>query len=150
MLVSEIMTTPAVTIRPDASVGAAAEAMLEQKISCLPVIEGGHLVGIISHTDFGLRPRHLALSDHLYTLLGEWASPEQMEEVARGLRGRKVREVMRHPVVSVEADRSVEDVVETMIRHRVHRLPVMRGDEVVGVVSRHDLLKLFARGLAAG
>jgi CBS domain-containing protein len=86
----------------------------------------------------------------LYTLLGEWVGPEQIEEVARGLRGRKVREVMRYPVVSVEAETSVEDLVETMIWHQVHRLSVTWGNEVVGEVSRHDLLKLFARGLTFG
>ncbi len=144
MRAREIMTHRVVTIGPDATVGEAARMMLERNVSCLPVVdERGRLVGILTHTDFGLHPRYLPLAGSLYTLMGRWASPEQLEEVAQGLRGVPVREVMEREVVTVDEEAPVARVADLMLRHRVHRLPVVRGQELVGIISRHDLLKLI-------
>ena len=49
--VGDVMTVPAVTIGPEAPVQEAARAMEEKRIGCLPVIEGGRLVGILTDTD---------------------------------------------------------------------------------------------------
>jgi len=52
LVVKEVMTTDVVTIRPDAPLAAAAALMLERRIGCLPVVEGGRLVGIVTEGDF--------------------------------------------------------------------------------------------------
>jgi CBS domain-containing protein len=144
----DIMKSPVVTIRPDDTVLEAAELMLLHNISCLPVMdEPGRIVGIITHSDFGLHHRFLPTADtYLYTLLGSSASPETVEEVAQKVRGRHVKEVMSHPVETVQEETSLAQVTDLMLRKRVHRLPVMRGTELVGVISRHDLLKLVLSG----
>jgi CBS domain-containing protein len=51
LVVKEVMTNNPVTIAPDASVGDAAREMLERKIGCLPVVESGRLVGILTESD---------------------------------------------------------------------------------------------------
>ncbi|MFH1141895.1 MAG: CBS domain-containing protein, partial [Chloroflexota bacterium] len=58
----------------------------------------------------------------------------------------QVKDVMEHPVVTVEEDTPTAQVAETMLNKRIHRLPVMRGQELVGIITRHDLLKLIASG----
>ncbi len=151
MRVSDIMTRQVITISPDATVGQAAQTMLERNVSCLPVVDaGGRLIGILTHTDFGLHPQYLPLAGRLYTLLGRWASPKTLEEVAQGLRSVPVREVMQNPVVTAREDMTLADAAERMLRHRVHRLPVVRDGHVVGIVSRHDLLKLMLQQPASG
>jgi len=52
LVVKEVMTTDVVTIRPDASLAEAAKLMLERRVGCLPVVEGGGLVGILTEGDF--------------------------------------------------------------------------------------------------
>jgi len=49
--VREVMTSPAVSIAPDAPIGVAVGLLLEKRIGCLPVVEGGRLVGLLSETD---------------------------------------------------------------------------------------------------
>ncbi|MCI0437974.1 MAG: CBS domain-containing protein [Chloroflexi bacterium] len=141
----QIMTKHAVTIRADATVGEATDLMRERRISCLPVVgSDGKLVGMLTHSDFGLTRRWLPHGEIFYTVLDTWANPETVEKVSQELRARPVSEVMSQPVVTVYEDASVGDVIRTMLDRRVNHLPVVRADEVVGIITRHDLLKLMA------
>jgi tRNA nucleotidyltransferase (CCA-adding enzyme) len=54
-----------------------------------------------------------------------------------------VKEVMRPSVVTIEDDADVADVAAKMVREGVHRLPVMRDSRLVGIITRHDMLKLI-------
>ena len=140
----DIMTTPVITISDDSTVGEAADIMIERKLSCLPVMgSGGELVGILTHSDFGLRREVLPHGESLFTMLGHWAEPEAMERVTQELKGKLVKEVMHEPVTTVEEDTELEDLLKLMITDRINRPPVMRGEKVVGIITRHDLLKLL-------
>jgi CBS domain-containing membrane protein len=52
LAVKDVMTTDVVTVRPDASLEYAARVLTERKIGCLPVVENGRLVGILTEGDF--------------------------------------------------------------------------------------------------
>jgi CBS domain-containing membrane protein len=52
LVVKEVMTTQVVTVGPDAPIADAARTMVDRKIGCLPVVEGGRLVGILTESDF--------------------------------------------------------------------------------------------------
>jgi CBS domain-containing protein len=139
------MSSPVVTISAEGTVADAADLMLRHGISCLPVVdEGGKLVGILTHTDFGLHRKFVPSANKIYTLMGALASPSSLEQTAQDVRGRHVSDVMSRPVATVLVSAAVSEVAETMARRRIHQVPVMRGDTVVGVVSRRDLLKLMA------
>lgn len=66
-----------------------------------------------------------------------------LEKVALDLRSKLVKDVMRHHVFTVQEDTPVAQVVELMVNQRVNRLPIMRGKQLVGIITRHDLLKLM-------
>ena len=53
-------------------------------------------------------------------------------------------DLMSHPVSTVEGSTAVKEVVETMLRDHVSRVPVLRAKVVVGIITRHDLLKLIS------
>jgi CBS domain-containing protein len=145
MQVKDIMSSPVVTIGPEATVQEAASLMLQRDLSCLVVVDGrNHIVGILTHSDFGMHRRLVPLADNLYQLLGSWANPKAIEDIAQEVRSRLVKEVMTREVEVVSEDAPVGEVVERMLRRRVNRLPVMRDKELVGIVTRHDLLKLIA------
>lgn len=144
MKARDIMTTPVFTITDDSTVGEAADVMIERKLSCLPVLkESGTLVGILTHSDFGLRQEVLPHGLTLFTMLGHWAEPEAMERVTDELKGTLVKKVMHEPVITVEEDTSIDEILKLMITDSINRLPVMNGEEMVGIITRHDLLKLL-------
>ena len=107
MNVREIMTSQVITITADSTVEEEAKLMLERGTSCLPVLDHQEqLVGILTHTDFGFHRKFLPMADHLYTLMGSWVRPETLEEVAKAVSSRRIKEVMSHPVVTVQRRRT--------------------------------------------
>ena len=144
MLAREIMTSPVITIGIDRTIGDAAELMLRREVSCLPVInETGAPVGMLTHADFVLHPKFMPMGGEVHTLFGTLTTPETSEELARYLQTRPLKDVMHSPVITIKEDSSFADAVTVMLREKVSRIPVMSKDELLGIITRHDLLKLF-------
>lgn len=146
MLARDLMTSPVITIQQDASVADAAKLMLERDVSALPVLnDSGRLAGILTHSDFGLSPKFRPLVENIYSLLGSTTTPEHLEETAHQVGTRQVREVMRRNIITVNEDASIEHIARLMLRSQIHRLPVVADGKLVGIVTRHDFLKLIAQ-----
>ncbi len=144
MQAKDLMTAPVVTINAEETVESAARLLLEYNLSCLPVVDGqGQLVGMLTHSDFGLHHKFMPLAGNLYTLMDSWANPDQLEEVSQEIRSKKVRDVMKQPVTTVQEDAPIAEMARLMVSKDIHRFPVMRGQDLVGIVTRHDLLKLL-------
>ncbi|MFQ6026592.1 MAG: CBS domain-containing protein, partial [Dehalococcoidia bacterium] len=62
---------------------------------------------------------------------------------------RQVKDVMSRHVITIGEDSTIAEVVELMLRMKVHRLPVMDGKRLVGIITRHDLLKLMVAATPA-
>jgi CBS domain-containing protein len=78
-----------------------------------------------------------------FTMMGFWTDPGRMNEAIATVRDKIVREVMSTPVTTIEEDTPMEEVVKLMMEKRINRLPVMRETEIVGIITRHDLIKLL-------
>ena len=145
MFARDLMTTPVLTIREDATVAEAARMMLERDVSALPVLDGDdRLVGILTHSDFGLSPKFRPLVENVYSLLGATTTPHHLEETAHEVGAKRVRDVMRRKVITVQQDDGVERIARLMMRWQIHRLPVMDNGRLAGIITRHDFLKLIA------
>lgn len=144
MHASDIMTSHVVTVGPDDSILQAARLMLQKRISGLPVADGeNRLVGIVSEGDF-LRRAETETLRRRSRLLEILVGPGRLaEEYARGT-GRKISEIMTRGVITIAEDTPLDRIIELMERHRVKRLPVMRGDVLVGMVTRANLLHAVA------
>jgi CBS domain-containing protein len=146
-LARDLMSSPVTTILETATVGDAADLMLERGLSCVPVVDDNeHLVGMLTHTDFSMHHKFIPLAQNLYSLLGEWGKPEAVESIYHEIRSRKIKNVMSHPVSTVEESTPATKVVETMLHNHINRVPVVRGKNVIGIITRHDLLKLISMG----
>jgi CBS domain-containing protein len=144
MRAHQIMTKNVITIGPDASILDAAKLMLEHHISGLPVVDKyGKLIGIVSEGDF-LRRSEIGTQRKrprwLQFLIG---SDREANEYVRQS-GRKVREVMTADPLTVTEETSLEDLVRSMEKHDVKRLPVIRNERLVGIVTRANLLQAVA------
>lgn len=147
MRAHQIMTRRVVTVSPDTAIVDAANIMLKQHISGLPVTDAvGKLVGIISEADF-IRRAEIGTQRRrarwLKFLLG--AGREASDFIHE--QGRKIGEIMTPNPCTVSEDTLLEDIVKKMETNNIKRLPVMRGDRIVGIVTRANLLQAVA-GLA--
>jgi CBS domain-containing protein len=141
MIVADVMTRNCVTIAPEATVEEAVNLMLSRRISGVFVVDnGGDLVGVLTEGDL-LRRDELGTERHRPWWLRLLASPARQAHDFTQANGRHVRDVMTEDVLSIAQDAHLEDVVATMEKHRIKRLPVTADGRVVGVVSRSDLLR---------
>ncbi len=144
MNAGEVMTPDVVSVPPDASVAAAAQLMLQKRISGVPVIDPhGHLVGIVSEGDF-LRRAETGTGRRRSRWIEFFMGPGRLADEYVRLSGRKVRDVMTHEVQTVPPEAPLEQVVRLMERHNIKRLPVVNNGKVVGIVTRANLLHAVA------
>lgn len=145
--VTEIMSSPAITIQPDATLADAARLMLDHKIGCLPVVDAdGMVVGILTERSFFPEERGLPFStERVAWLLGAWVGHlDQLEKTVREVREQMVAEAAE-PRHAVAEDTLLSEVAAAMLREGASHLVVEREGTAVGVVSRHDLVKVFVR-----
>jgi CBS domain-containing protein len=144
MKAHQIMTRNVVTIAPDASIHDAAKLMIDHHVSGLPVVDdAGKLIGIVTERDF-LRRQELGTEAKRPRWLEFLRGPgRQAVDFVREA-GRKVHEIMTPTVYSVIPDAELADIVEIMERHRIKRVPVVQGDRLVGIVSRHNFVAAIA------
>ena len=149
MKVRNVMSPRVVSIAPDANVLEAIQLMLQKHISGLPVIDkSGTLVGVITEGDF-LRRAETGTERKRPRWLEFLMGPRRMADEYVQAHARRVEEVMTREPVTITEDASLDDVVRIMERRRIKRLPVVRGAQVVGIVSRANLLRALA-SLGAG
>ena len=130
MLARDLMSASVTTVRTQATIGEAARLMLENNVSCLPVLEEqGRLVGMLTHTDFGLHPQFRPLANNIYSLFGSSTSPKRIQEVSQKV-----------------SSKLVKDVMQLLLDHNINRLPIVEGGKLLGVITRHDFLKQIASG----
>jgi len=147
MKASDVMTRDVVSIGPDDSILEAVRLMLQHKISGLPVIDGsGALVGVVTEGDF-LRRAETGTQRKRARWIEFLVGPGKLASEYVQTSGRKVHEVMTADVETVGEDAPLEKIVHMMERHRIKRLPVVRGAKVVGIVTRQNLVRAVA-GLA--
>jgi CBS domain-containing protein len=144
MQARDVMTTPAVTVDPGAALTEVMSRLIEHDISAVPVIDrAGTLVGIVTEADLvgkkaypGSRPRFLRVV----------ADPESDDRPCRHRQdGLTASDVMTpFPIVAHPED-NVERLAQRMLENEVKRLPVVDHGRIVGIVTRHDILRVFDR-----
>jgi CBS domain-containing protein len=123
--------------------------MLQRKFSGLPVVDpAGTLVGMVTEGDF-LRRTETGTVRRRPRWLEFVMGPGPLAADYAHAAGRLVADVMTRDVLTVTEDTPLQEIVSLMERHRVKRLPVVRGREIVGIVTRQNLLHALIRQRAA-
>jgi len=144
----DVMSRHPVTVGPDATLLDALVLMRGQKVSGLPVVEDeGKLVGVLSQRDVartlkssGKIPEVTGLFDLLIFGLSD-DTGVGVQVLRRILEETNVRDAMSSPPISLPSDAPLELAAEMMRENEINRIPVMRGDRLVGIVTRHDLVR---------
>lgn len=144
-VVRDYMTPNPFTIRADAPISEAVRLMEEKQVRGLPVVdEGGKLVGLVSEAD--LIVREAPLEPPLYiTFLGSiiyFESPESFHQHLKKTLGQQVQDVMTPHPQTIHVNAPISEAARLMVNHHISRLPVLDDQgELVGIISRHDLLR---------
>ena len=145
MKVQDVMTQYVISVGPDDTIARAIRLMMQERISGLPVLDGtGKLVGVVTEGDF-LRRAETATQRKRPRWLELLLGPGRLAEEYVQTHARKVGEVMTPDPVTVTEETPLEDAVEMMEKKRIKRIPVVRGDKVVGIISRANMLHALAR-----
>ncbi len=137
MLVGYRMTPDPITITADMPIAEALEQMRHDKVHRYPVVDKqGKMVGIVTHKDL------LYASPSSATSLNVW-------EVTYLLNRITVKEVLTKKVITVEEDCLIEDAARLMRDNQIGGLPVIKGDQIVGIITESDLFDVFLELLMA-
>jgi CBS domain-containing protein len=144
MVVQDVMSQKVVSVTPDTSYEGAAELMFAEKMNALPVVDvNGVLRGVLSEKD---------LFRAIYPDYGEYfINPEafndedEREEKVKELRARPISVLMTTRVETVRPDTPLMLAGGLMVAHRIHSLPVVDGEKLVGVISREQVFHTILR-----
>jgi CBS domain-containing protein len=144
MKARDVMVSPVITVRPDASVKEVAETLVANHISAVPVVDAlGRLVGIVSEGDLVRRVEvgtERRRSWWLLHLMGEEAvASEYIKD-----RARKVKDIMTPHVVTAAPDTPLSDIAILLEKRTIKRVPIVHNSQVVGIVSRANLVQALA------
>ena len=126
----DLMTEIVISIPQDTLIKDAAHLMLRDRISGLLVINAKkRIVGIITLTDF------LSIIDHL-------TRADNDDFLANLLRCRtlKVSDVMTRNICTIPPETSLRDVIKTMVKKNIHTFPIMKGNKLLGILGRRDII----------
>jgi CBS domain-containing protein len=139
------MTSDVVTVTPDTSVDEVARLIWEHKIGSVPVVENGHVVGIVTDYDLITRetdydaPVFFSFLEAYFRIPGTGD-----EEQLRRILAISARQLMSSPAKTVGPDDTVQDVATLMYAKRLIALPVVDDDNaLVGIVTRADIVRLM-------
>lgn len=139
MKVRELMTKDVVSVQPETTLRAAAALLVEHRVSGLPVIVGTEVVGVLSEADIVAKASGGTDYDGLLSLLFDPSVSEQK------MSARTVGEAMSAPALTIAATRPVHEAARRMTTEGVSRLPVIEDGELVGILTRADIVRAFAR-----
>jgi CBS domain-containing protein len=144
----DIMTKDVVTVTPDTSIEELASRLVKNEISGVPVVdESGALYGIVTENDLISRNKRL----HIPTVISfldaaiYLESSKRFEEEVKRVSATRVGDICSKKVVSITEDTTIVDIATIMDEKKVHILPVVKNNRVVGIVGKRDIVKAVAR-----
>jgi CBS domain-containing protein len=142
----EIMSRPAITIRPETPIRDIVNLMLRFGISGLPVVDAqGRLLGIVTEADVIHKEAEPSPSPPAIPWHGRSLWLERRVDRYRKAMGTTARDLMTENVVTAGEETSVRDLAHLMLSRGVNRVPIVTEGRVVGIVTRADILKVFVR-----
>jgi len=137
------MTRAVVTVGPNTSVRELAELLSDRRISGVPVVEDGKVVGVVTEGDllrrYEIGTERFERSWWARVFTSHRGSVDYVRSHAR-----RTADIMTQPVISIAEDTPVAEIVSLFEAHKIRRVPVTRDGKLVGLVSRADLVQALA------
>jgi CBS domain-containing protein len=141
----DVMTASVYAVRAHQTLQEAAELMAVHHISGLPVVDAdGKVIGMVTEADLIDEHKREAAIPRT-ALFGLFLIPDEatIDAYQRGMK-LQVQQVMSKRVTTAREETSLHELADTMVRERINRVPILRGEHLVGIVSRGDLVRALA------
>jgi CBS domain-containing protein len=146
MLAREAMTPDPVAVPAALPIEEVARILLDKRISAVPVVDADNrVIGIVSEGDL-MRRRETGTERRYSWWLELVTDPQAMARDFVKSTGHTAADVMTREVVTVGEDTPLDAIAATLEKHRIKRVPVVRGGKLVGIVSRADLVRALLAG----
>jgi CBS-domain-containing membrane protein len=146
----DIMTKDVVTVNPQTSIRELAALLLERKISGAPVVDdAGKLLGVVTESDliFQNKKVHLPTAVAILDAFVFLELPGKMEQEFKKMAGAKVGDICSQQLFTVTPDTELEELATLMAEKKVHTLPVLDGEQLVGIIGKSDIIRTIAQGM---
>jgi len=144
MKARDVMVSPAITVAPSSLVREVAKLFLERRISAVPVVdEQGKLIGIVSEGDLMHRTEAGTERKRSWWLQGLTGDETLAAEYVKA-HARKVADVMTRRVITASPDTPLHEVARLLENNSIKRVPIVKDNQVVGIVSRANLIQAVA------
>ena len=144
----DIMTTEVITVSPQTTVLDLARLLAEHKINGAPVVDdNGRLVGVVTQSNLIDRVKKFELP-HVVTILDAHfylELPGTFKKNLEKLVGNLVSDIMAAPPVTITADVQVDEIASIMARRKVHTLPVLDGNKLIGIIGKIDIIRALGQ-----
>jgi CBS domain-containing protein len=140
----DIMTTRVHTVRAETTIEELARLFVETRVSAMPVVDSeGRLQGIVTETDMVEqdKPLHVPTVISLFDWVLYLESEKNFREEVKRITARTVGEIYARDVITCTPETPVNEIAALMVEHKVHLVPVVEGERVVGVVARLDIIR---------
>lgn len=143
MKVRDVMTREVITVRPSLRLKEFARLLSERRISGVPVVEEGAVVGVVSEADLLAKQlgRPVSWRSPLDWIFGQRPTPDEL----RRRSARTVQQAMSFPAITIDADRPLPEAAAVMVEHGINRLPVTDDGRLIGIVTRADFVRAYLR-----
>ena len=121
MTIEDVMTKSVILIDSSATINEASKMMEDAKVGAIIIIENNIPIGIVTDRDFAVK-----VAAHAYNI----TTP--------------IKQIMSSPLLSINSNESVRYAAELMHEYKVRKLPVMKNEQIVGMITATDIVNLLA------
>ncbi len=139
--VRDVMTHDVLVVSPTTPLKDVVTLLISRRVSGLPVVDEGHVVGVISEAD--LLTKEFATAEDAPTGPLAFASRRHRTDERRD--AHLAGQAMSAPALTIGPDAALPEAARLMIERRVNRLPVVDGGRLVGIITRADIIKTYLR-----
>lgn len=144
MKARDVMVAPVITASPNATVKSVAETFVRHQISAIPVVDDkGRLVGMISEGDL-LHRAEAGTEKQRPWWLRAFIGPDTLANEYVKAHARKISDAMTRQVVTASPETPLHEVAALLEKHLIKRVPIVENGQLVGVVSRANLVQAVA------
>lgn len=144
----DIMTRDVITVKEETTVRELAQLFITRKISGAPVENSeGRVIGVVTESDliFQNKKLHMPITVDILDAFIFLESPNKMEKELKKMAASTAGEICSQKLVSVSPDTNLEDLATLMTEKKIHTLPVIDEDKLVGVIGKTDIIRTIAR-----
>jgi len=147
MLAKDIMTKDVISVKSQDLVEDVIKILMEKNISGVPVVDDEErVIGIVTEGDLIYRSKKLRIPT-FFSILDGYVFLESTKTIEKQLKkmvGYRVEDVMTTEVITVEDDQTVEEVATLMTKEKINRVPVIKDNRLVGIISRRDIIRSYS------